>query len=186
MPRGIDSTCKCNTILYTTILLLLYYTILLYILYSVLYIILYTCPDSSSLQWFFLLIFLCIFFCTNFLVFFKLFAKAQVSKKKKKEESLRGAEISGKHSDTEQLFTAYFFDACKFFSQTLPVVTGPRRSLLHNTMLLSLGEASVCQLHSKTRSSYLNLLFLDNVLEQNIHISLAGFSRGVKLAFYSH
>lgn len=65
-----------------------------------------------------------------------------------------------------------------FFSQTLPVVTGPRRPLLRNTMLLSLGETSACRWHSKTRSSYFNLFFLDNVLEQNIHISLAGFSGG--------
>lgn len=70
-----------------------------------------------------------------------------------------------------------------FFPQTFPVVTGPRRLPPHNTMLLSLGEASACQWHSKTRSSYLNLFFLDNVLEQNIHISLAGFSGGLGWLF---
>lgn len=93
------------------------------------------------------------------------------------------AGIPGKRSGREQPFRAYFFDAWEFFPQTLPVVTGPRRLPPHSTMVLSLGEASACQWHSKTRSSYLNLFFLDNVLEQNIHISLAGFSGGLGWLF---
>lgn len=115
---------------------------------------------------------------------FQLFVKPQVLKKKKSDSEVQKFQESILAQNSFALPTSLI--PSSFFPQTLPVVTGPRRSLLHNTMLLSLGEASACQLHSKTLSSYLNLFFLDSVLEQNIHVSLAGFSRGVTLAFYSH